>query len=216
MNSLPAEPFLSIIGGGLVAAVLTILFNMWWDHKKQAIAEDWEFKRYQANLIHFSTAGLMEAFFSGKAELDYLTATLQLLLNGLDQLTATADAIVRQQGGPGLTVAELERRKAELLQPFQNYNQQQVQLRWNQYEQKVMNLDAKAEVHLTTLKPLVPADLYAELVRLYERLSAPFVWDLPHGREKLIEFQEALPQVIDIRENLMWQLEIKLGRNAVL
>lgn len=216
MNSLPTEPFLSIIGGGLVAAVLTILFNMWWDRKKQAIAEDWEFKRYQANLIHFSTAGLMEAFFSGKAELDYLTGMLQTLLSTLDQLAVAADTIVRQQGGPDLTVAELEQRKAALLQPFRNYNQQQVDLRWNQYEQKVKDLDAKAEVHLTTLKPLVPAGLYAELGGLYERLSAPFVWDLPHGREKLREFQEALPEVVALRENLMRQLEMKLGRKAFL
>jgi hypothetical protein len=58
------EPYLSIIGGGLVAAVITLVFNALWDKHKQKLMEDWEFKRYQANAIHFSTMGLMEAYFS--------------------------------------------------------------------------------------------------------------------------------------------------------
>src|SRR5438128_97545 len=120
-----AEPYLSIIGGGLVAAVLTIGFNVWGDGKKQTAAEDWAFKRYHANLIHFSMTALMEAFFSGKTELYYLTSMLEALLGTLNQLSVQADAIVRQQGGPSLTIAILEQRKAELLQPFQTYNQQQ-------------------------------------------------------------------------------------------
>jgi hypothetical protein len=125
-----AEPFFSIIGGGLVAAVLTIGFNALWDVHKQKLLEDWEFKRYQANTIHFSTMGLMEAFFAAKAEMYYLTSVLELLFGTLTQLSAQADAIVRQQGGPELTVAVLEERKRQLLEPFQNFNAQQVTLRY--------------------------------------------------------------------------------------
>jgi len=212
MHLLFVEPLLGIIGGGLAAAALTIVFNACWDKHKQKLAEDWEFRRYQANLIHTSTSGLMEAFFSGKAEMYYLTSTLEALLGALNQLSAQADSIVRQQGGPELTVAALEERKRQLLQPFQNYNQQQVALRWNQYEQKAKDLHAKAEVHLTTLRSLIPAELHDEMVALFKRLSAPFVWDLPHGKEKLKLLEDSLPDVIRIREKLMQQLETKLGR----
>lgn len=130
------EPFLSIIGGGLAAAIVTIIFNAWWDSHKQRLTEDWEFKKYHANIIHFSMVGLMEAFFAAKAEMYYLTGTLESLLATLSQLAAQADQIVRQQGGPELTVAVLEQRKIALLEPFKKFNQEQVNLRWSHYEQR--------------------------------------------------------------------------------
>ncbi len=123
------EPFLSIVGGGLAAAVITIGFNVWWDKKKESSSQDWEFRRYRANLIHGAAYGLMDAFFAAKTELEYLVGTLSTLQASLEQLSVQADAIVRRQGGPQLTVAELEQRRADLLQPFQNYNQQFVNLR---------------------------------------------------------------------------------------
>ena len=118
------------------AAIVTIGFNVWWDCQKQKLAEDWEFRRYQANMIHHSTAGLMEAFFSAKTEMYYLTSALETLWAALNQLDMQADQIVRQQGGPELTVGALQERKRQLLQPFESFNQQQVNMRWNQYEQK--------------------------------------------------------------------------------
>lgn len=206
------EPFLSVIGGGLAAAIVTAAFNTWWDIRKQKLQEDWEFRRYQANLIHFSITGLMETFFSAKAEMLYLTSTLESLLAVLTALSTQADTIVRQQGGPELTVAQLEARKQQLLQPFQTFNQQQVNLRWNQYEQKAKENHSKAEIHLTTLKPLIPALLYEELIAVFHRLSASFVWDLPHGKEKLKILEDALPEVLGLREKLMREFERKLGR----
>ena len=98
-----AEPFLSVIGGGLAAALLTFIFNVYWDLRKQKQAEDWEFRRYQANQIHFAAFGLIEVFFAAKTELYFLCCTLETLLGVLTQLAAQADAIVRQQGGPQLT-----------------------------------------------------------------------------------------------------------------
>ena len=156
--------------------------------------------------------GLMEVFFSAKTEILFLVATLETLLGVLNQLTAQADAIVRQQGGPQLTVAELEQRKAQLLQPFQVYNQQQVALRWNQYEQKAKDLQGKAEAYLTVLQPLVPASLYAQTLALYQTLSAPWVSDLPHAKERLKVFEDSLPALNHIREQLTRQIEVKLGR----
>jgi len=91
-----SEPMLSIIGGGLFAAIVTAAFNVWWDIKKQRRDEDWQFKRYQANLIHLCITGLMESFFAAKAEMLYLTSTLETLLATLNALTTQADAIVRQ------------------------------------------------------------------------------------------------------------------------
>jgi hypothetical protein len=123
------EPWLSILGGGFAAALVTIGFNVWWDKQKQKLSEDWEFRRYHANQVHFATAGLMEVFFAAKTEIYFLACTLETLLAGLNQLATQADAIVRQQGGPQLTIAELEQRKTQLLQPFQTYNAQQVTLR---------------------------------------------------------------------------------------
>jgi hypothetical protein len=57
------ELLLSTIGGGLVAALVTIGFNVWWDTKKDNSAKDWEFKRSRANLIHGASFGLLDAFF---------------------------------------------------------------------------------------------------------------------------------------------------------
>jgi hypothetical protein len=115
MHFVITEPFLSVVGGGLAAALVTIVFNVYWDWRKQKLSEDWEFRRYHANQIHHATFGVTEAFFSAKAELYFLTATLETLLAALNQLATQADAIVRQQGGPQLTVAALEERKAQLL-----------------------------------------------------------------------------------------------------
>jgi hypothetical protein len=206
------EALLGILGGGLVGAMLTIASNAWWDTRKQKITEDWEFRRYQANQIHFGTAGIMEAYFSAKTEMYYLTSTLETLLATLNQLAAQADQIVRQQGGPQLTVAELEQRKQALLQPFQKFNQEQVNLRWAQYEQKAKDNHTKAEVHLMALKPLIPATLHDKLMALFLQLSAPFQWDLPHGKEKLAILDAALAQVLALREELMRELEKKLDR----
>ena len=130
------NPWLSIIGGGLVSVLITIGFNVYWDIKKQRLLEDWEFRRYQANQIHLATVGVMEAFFAAKAELYFLFYTLETLAGSLAGLNSQADAIVKQQAGPELTATELEQRKAQWLQPFQDFNQKQVTLRWNQHEQK--------------------------------------------------------------------------------
>jgi hypothetical protein len=207
-----SEPLLSIVGGGLVAAVVTVGFNAWWDSRKQKIAENWEFKKYHANMLHNAIAGIMEAYFSAKNEMYYLTSTLESLVSSLNQLSIQADQIVRQQGGPELTVQELEQRKIQLLQPFQTYNTQQVQLRWNNYEQKAKENHTKAELHLMTLKPLISEALYKELMALFVRLSAPFYWDLPNGKQKLKVLEDAMPEVLAARDKLVATLEAKPGR----
>ena len=51
------NPWLSIVGGGLVSVLITIGFNVYWDRKKQQLLEDWEFRRYHANQIHVATLG---------------------------------------------------------------------------------------------------------------------------------------------------------------
>ena len=164
-----SDTWLSVVAGGFAAALVTIGFNVWWDSRKQKIAEDWEFKKYHANMLHSSTAGILEAYFSAKTEMYYLTSTLASLLASLNQLAVQADQIVRVQGGPNLTIQELEQRKAQLLQPFQTYNQQQVQLRWSTYEQKAKENHTKAELHLITLKPLIPKELHDKLMELFKR-----------------------------------------------
>jgi hypothetical protein len=206
------EPWLSVLGGGLAAALVTIVFSVLWDTTKQKNSEDWEFRRYHANQIHFATAGLMEVFFAAKIELYFLTATLETLLAGLNQLTAQADAIVRQQGGPQLTAPELEQRKAQLLQPFQTYNAQQVTVRWNQFEQKTKELQAKAEAYINVLQPLIPAAAYGQLLALYQKFEGRWVWDLPHAQERLRLYEDSVPELNRIREQLAKQIEIKLGR----
>lgn len=206
------EPWLSIIGGGLAAALVTIIFNALWDGHKQKLAEDWEFRRYHANMIHFAMTGLMETFFAAKSEMYYLTNVLETLLGTLKQLAAQADQIVRQQGGPQLTVAELEQRKQALLQPFQQFNQEQVNLRWSQYEQKAKENHAKAEMHLAALKSLIAPPLHSELVALLEKLAAPFPWNLEGGKAKFKTLADAVPEVLAVRGKLMAQIEKKLGR----
>jgi len=206
------EPWFAVVGGGLAAALLTIVFNAVWDNKKQKLAEDWEFRRYHANMIHVATVGIVDAFFSAKMEFTFMVATLGSLLATLNQLTAQADAIVRQQGGPELTVAELEHRKEQLLQPFKTFNQEQFNLRWNQYDQKARERQARAEAHLNTLEQLIPEPVHAEAVALYLRLSQPFPWNLQGAEAKLRLLEENLPELNRIRGLLAKQIEIKLGR----
>lgn len=206
------EPWLSIIGGGLAGALLTVIFNALWDNHKQKLTEDWEYRRYQANQIHFATAGILEAYFSAKTEIYYLTGILETLLAVLNQLTAQADQIVRQQGGPDLTLAVLEQHKQALLQPFQKFNSEQVHIHWNQYAQKAKENHTKAEIHLATLKSLVPAALYNELHTMFVQLSEPFQWDLPHGKQKLATLEAAQTEILALRAKLVVELEKKLGR----
>ena len=206
------ETWLSVIGGGLAAAVLTFFSNIWWDSRKQKLLEDWDFRRYHANQIRFATFGLMEVFFGAKTEIYFLSCTLEILLGTLNQLAMQADQIVRQQGGPELTVAQLEQRKIALLQPFQRYNGEQVSLRWNQFEQKSKELQAKAEAHMSVLQPLVPPDLYRQLLELYQRFNTRWVWDLPHAQERFRLYEEATGEFARIRQELTKQIEAKLGR----
>lgn len=216
MSWLLAEPFLSVVGGGLAAAIVTVAFNVWWDIRKQDVEEDWQFRRYQANVIHSCIVGIMESFFSAKAEMLFLTSTLETLLVALNALTAQVDGIVRQQGGPELTVTQLEARKRELLQPVQTYNQQQVNVRWSQYEQKARDNHAKAELHLAALRPLIGVQLYDKLLAMFQKLSAPFIWDLSHAKEKLKILEESTSEVLHLRDELTQQLEEKLGRKSPL
>jgi len=65
---------------------------------------------------------------------------------------------------------------------------------------------------LTTLKFLIPAALHDELMAIFVRLSAPFQWDLLHGKEKLALLEAAQPEVLVLRAKLMRELEAKLGR----
>jgi len=100
------EPWLSVLGGGLAAALVTIVFSVLWDTKKQKDSEDWEFRRYHANQVHYATAGLMEVFFAAKIELYFLTATLETLLACLapDFLDTELSVFMRQlrvQGAAG-------------------------------------------------------------------------------------------------------------------
>ena len=207
-----SEPLLSIIGGGLAAAIVTIAFNAWWDNRKERRAEDWEFRRYRANLVHGAAFGLMEIFFSAKTEIDYLVGTLGTLDASLRQLDHQADAIIRQQGGSLITVVQLEQRKADLLQPFRTFHQQQVQLRWNQYEQKVKDLEAKAEALLNVLQPLLPDDLNGEIVALFVQLTADYEWNLANAEARLTLFRESQPRFTNIQRKLARQIEIQLGR----
>lgn len=207
------EPWLSVIGGGFVAAVVTVVFNAWWDSKKEQSAQQWEFRRYRANLVHGAAFGLMDAFFAAKTEIDYLVGTLGSLQAGLEQLGTRADAIVlRQAVGQHLTGGELEQMKAALMQPFQTYNQQQVALRWNQYEQKMKDLEARAETYMYVLEPLIPADLHQRLVAMVRKLSEDYPWDLPNARQKLELFVESLPEFQAIQREVTNQIEVQLGR----
>ncbi len=156
----------------------------------------------------------MGLYFAIKTELSYLVSVLETLLGTLGQLSAQAHAIVRQQGGPQLTVAELEQRKAQLLQPFKNFNDEQVRLRWSQYEQKAKDSEAKAEAHLSALKPLVLATVYTRLIALYEKINTPWVWDLPHAKERLKLYEDNLPELNNIRGLLTKEIETKLGRRV--
>jgi hypothetical protein len=205
-------PWLTIVSGGLVSVLITIGFNMYWDQKKQRLLEDWEFRRYHANQIQLATAGLMDAFFATKAELYFLTYTLETLAETLTQLTSQAEEIVRQQAGREPGAAELEQRKAQWLLPFETFNREQVTLRWNQHEQKVKETQAQAEAHLSALQPLIPAPVVERLLALYAKLNTRWSWGLQGAEEQSKLFENALPELARLRAELMKQIEIKLGK----
>jgi hypothetical protein len=99
-----------------------------------------------------------------------------------------------------------------VLQPFQTYNNQQVAIRWSQFEQKTKDLQAKAEAHISALQPLVPAPVYGQLLALYQKFEGRWFWDLPHAQERLKLYEDSVPELNRIREQLTKQIEIKLGR----
>lgn len=202
---------LSFLGGGLVAAIITIVFGVCWDIKKQKMDEEWEYRRYQANQIHFATVALTEIFFSVKTELLFLTAMLELLLANLNRLTEQADAIVRNQG-PALTAAELEQRKKQLLEPFQKFNDEQVRLRWYHYEQKTKELQSRAETQVVILSSLVSAKVREHIEVIYAKLTTSWQWDLPHAKERLTLYENHLPEFTKVRKELAQEIDTKLGR----
>jgi hypothetical protein len=206
------NPWLSIVGGGLVSVLITIAFNVYWDKKKQRLLEDWEFRRYHANQIHVATVGLMEAFFASKSELFFLYYTLETLAGTLTQLTSQADTIVRQQSAPDITAAEFEQRKAQWLQPFQHFNQEQVTLRWSQHEQKAKELQAKAETHISELQALIPSQVFAQIVAGYSKFNTQWTWTLQSARAQSQIYEDAVPEIARIRAALMQQIELKLIR----
>jgi hypothetical protein len=206
------SPWLSIVGGGLVSVLITIGFNVYWDKKKQELLEDWEFRRYHANQIHLATVGLMESFFAAKAELYFLFYTLETLAGALAQLTSEADAVVQVQVGPELSAAESEVRKAQWLQPFQKFNQEQVALRWNQHDQKANEIQAKAEAHMSELQTLVPASIFEQLLALYAKLNTRWAWSLQAVQEQSKLFEDVLPELSRIRAQLMQQIKLTMGR----
>jgi hypothetical protein len=205
-----SETWLSIVGGGLAAAIVTLGFNVWWDKQKERSAQDWEYNR--ANLIHIAAFGLMETFFAAKTEIEYLVGALSTLETTLRQLSVQAEAIVREQGGPELKVAELESRRDGILARFREYDRQQADLRWNQYEQKVKDLEAKAQTHLSTLQPLIPQVLHTAAVGLFNRLSADYEWSLPNARERLSLFTGDRDLFLEIHKQLLAAIEKQLGR----
>ena len=207
------DPWLSILGGGLVSVLLTIGFNVYWDRRKQQLLEDWEFRRFHANQIHVATVGLMEAFFASKAELFFLFYTLETLAGTLNQMTSQADGIVRRQSGPNLPASELEQQKSQWLEPFQKFNQEQVTLRWNQHEQKAKELQAKAEAHLSELQGLVPSLLFDQLFVFYSNLNTRWSWSLQSAKEQSQLYEDLLPELTRIRASLTQQIELKLGRS---
>src|SRR5450432_353160 len=172
------ETLLSIVGGGTVAAFLTIFFNVYWDTKKERSSQDWEFKRYRANLVHTATFGLMETFFAAKTEIEYLVGTLSSLEAALSGLMLNTITTTRQHGGPHLTVDELNRIVDEQMQGYRNYTKQQIDIRWNQYEQKMKDLQARSLGYLSVLKPLVQLALYGHILALVTELSTPYPWTL--------------------------------------
>jgi hypothetical protein len=206
------NPWLSVIGGGLVSVLITIGFNVYWDRKKHQLLEDWEFRRYHANQINLATAGLMGAFFAAKAEVYFLLYTLETLASSLTQLTSEADAIVRQQAGPDLASIELEQRKAQWLQPLRKFNEEQVTLRWNQHGQKANEIQAKAETHMSELQALVPASVFDQLLTLYTKLNTRWAWTLQAAQEQSKLYEDVLPELGRIRAQLMQQIELKMGR----
>ena len=203
-------PWLTIVSGGLVSVLITIGFNVYWDQKKQRLLEDWEFRRYHANQIQLATAGLMDAFFGAKAELYFLSYTLETLAETLTRLTSQAEQIVRQQAGRELGAAELEQRKAQWLQPFQTFNREQVTLRWNQHEQKAKETQAQAEAHLSALQSLIPTAVFERLLALYAKLNTRWSWSLEAAEEQSKLFENALPELTRLRAELMQQIELKL------
>jgi hypothetical protein len=154
----------------------------------------------------------MEAFFASKSELFFLYYTLETLTGTLTQLTSQSDTIVRQQSAPDITAAEFEQRKAQWLQPFQHFNQEQVTLRWSQHEQKAKELQAKAETHMSELQPLVPSQVFAQLIAVYAKLNTQWSWTLQSAREQSQLYEDALPEITRIRAALMQQIELKLIR----
>jgi hypothetical protein len=62
------------------------------------------------------------------------------------------------------------------------------------------------------LQPLIPAAVYGRLLALYQKFEGRWFWDLPHAQERLRLYEDSVPELNRIREQLTKQIEIKLGR----
>lgn len=198
--------WVSVLAGGVGAAVATAVFEWLRDKSRQKTREDWERRRYKANQLNAATAGMVEAFYGVKAELNFLVSGLEALDAEMARQSRRASELLGAfplEGGP---LGRLERH-SQLLAQLQDGLRQQQAYRFAQYEGKAKDARARAEACLQTIELLAPGSASCSARGVFEALAASWNWNLAGARQELARFERNEGQVLAIRRLLEEEAE---------
>ncbi|TAM81096.1 MAG: hypothetical protein EPN47_14570 [Acidobacteria bacterium] len=197
------EQLLSLLAGGVSAAVVTAGFNVWWDRRKQKIVAQWERRKYDTNTKLHIVYHLTETFYNTESELHFVT----LEVGGYHEaLRALEQQIAQnlQAQNPAMPAVQLQALHNLTLAPVRQWIGQMEANRWSQYNNSVKALRARAEAALSlTEYSLRTQGVYARLATLFrqfqENLSPPGVQSaqarLQDLRNREQEFKDILRQI---------------------
>jgi hypothetical protein len=199
-----SEFVISLLMGGVSAAAVTAAFNVWWDRRKQEIAERWERRRYDTNVKLHILHQLTEIFYATESELHFVALEVSGFHQGLQAVEQQVSLSLQIQN-PGMPVAQLQILRDTVLAPIRLWIGQMEVNRWSQYNNSARALRARAEALVSLAEySLTTEGVYARIATMFQQLSenlAPGVQGAQNRLQKLRnreqEFKDILRQIRD-------------------
>ena len=162
---------LSLLAGGLSAAIFTAAFNVWWNGRRQEIAERWESRKYEANLKLQLLFKLTEIYYANINELYFVILEVGSLHASFAVIEQEMSRNLQSQN-PALPVGQVQTLLNPALAPTKQLLSQIEMNRWLQYNNSVKNLRSSAGAALSVAEyALTTKDIYARLATLINQLS---------------------------------------------
>lgn len=206
---------LGVLGGGIVAAIITAGFNVYWDKQKQKITENWERRRYDANLKRQLLFGITDVFYSTKSEIFFAELEIRSLQEGLQKIEQNVDANLRASN-PGMAVQQLSALKAQVVSPIQFWIVQMQVNRTSQYNTSVKVLRSRAEAWLSVAQRcLKTPDLYAGMQTMFKQFSRDILDGVDDFKKRFQEMEASDEQFKDVQKRIEHEIDAALTSKVV-